>query len=109
MLVLAQRVPTHATVTGAVARDERGAWWYVTASRFVERDCSAWAPTPCCLIRASPDPFSDAERRLAPTMRNSLSAGPEPVVFGVPVTVSGELGLTPGLLRQYVRMGSLRS
>ena len=93
-------VPTHATVTGAVARDERGAWWYVTASRFVERDCSGWAPTPCRLIRASPDPFSDAERRLAPTMRISLSAGPEPVVFGVPVTVSGELA------RPVVRRGA---
>ena len=41
------------------------------------RPVRAWAPTPCCLIRASPDPFSDAERRLAPTMRISLSAGPE--------------------------------
>ncbi len=93
-------VPTHATVTGAVARDERGAWWYVTASRFVERDCSGPAPTPCRLIRASPDPFSGVERRLAPTMRISLSVGPGPVVFGVPVTVSGELA------RPVVRRGA---
>jgi hypothetical protein len=66
-------------LAGRVARDERGAFWYVQAPEppeeyYGEPPFCTSALEPCRLIRASASPFSSATRALIPRLRISVGA-----------------------------------
>ena len=65
----------HVPLAGRVARDERGRFWYlqgVEPGRDGDTGCSGSVLQPCRLVRASADPFSAEQRRLAPRLALTL-------------------------------------
>jgi hypothetical protein len=86
-------------LAGAVARDERGTFWYVQRPEPLDEDSGAAhgsppfcgeSVQPCRLVRASASPFSRRERTLPPQLQLARSSFFE-ALYPVPVAVFGQL------------------
>ncbi|MGI9099769.1 MAG: hypothetical protein ACR2H2_14985 [Solirubrobacteraceae bacterium] len=90
-----REVEAHANLAGPLARDERGTLWYVEGGEFHGDDCTASAPVPCRLVRASVSPFSPLPRALLPRLTISAPSNTTPSpLFGDPFVLSGLLTRT---------------
>lgn len=77
-------------LTGALARDEHGTFWYGETPLPFSYFSVAGLAIPRRLIRASPSPFSSSERTLPPELAISPSEDIR-ATFGDPLIVSGRL------------------
>jgi hypothetical protein len=89
-------VPAHVGLTGALARDGHGSFWYVETPEPTDQSCVDAASAPCRLTRASSSPFGSAERTLTPVMTISApsDSAVAPTIFGDPFALSGRLTRT---------------
>ena len=87
-------IPARVGLSGAFARDERGAFWYVETPERFAQECTEAAGAPCRLTRSSSSPFSSSPRVLTPTMSITSPANAGVATFGDPFVVSGRLART---------------
>lgn len=97
-----REVRARTRLTGPLARDERGRFYYVEGDAFDE-DCMMAAAVPCRLVRAGVDPFSSRRRALLPT----LTIGGPQASPGDPYVLSGRLYRTVVGAGKVVRLDGL--
>ena len=90
-------VPANINLAGAVARDERGRFWYVQGPEpeLVSHGDPPFCFSPlepCRLVRASASPFSDTPRTLLPRLGTSTGFDQYLIAFAAdPPVLSGDL------------------